>query len=317
MTVLADSAGSGAHGTYSPAQTGLSIPHLWSGKLLVKFYAASVVTAISNTEYEGEIKNQGDTVNIRRTPDITIGDYTKGLGLTIENPAPDTIVLEISHGKYWAFLSEDVDEHQSDYDRKADWSGDAAEQMKITVDTQVLAATPATAATGNYGSTAGVISGSVDLGTTAQWVQLTKANILDVIVDCGVVLDEQNVPEAGRFVVMPAWACGMIKKSDLQDASLAGDSTSILRNGRIGMIDRFELYRSNLLTDTTDEAAEVTSCLFGQKTGLTFAGQFVKNESVRSTATFGTINRGLKVYGFKTVKPEAIGHLYASAAVNV
>ena len=317
MAVLADSGGSGAHGAYAPAQTGISIPHLWSGKLLVKFYAASVVPAISNTEYEGEIKNQGDTVNIRNTPTITIGAYTKGLDLTVENPDPTLTVLEISFGKYWAFLSEDTDEHQSDYDRKADWSGDAAEQMKITVDTQVLAATPATAATGNFGNAAGVISGSIALGATADWVQLTKANILDVIVDCGVVLDEQNVPETGRFVVMPAWACGMVKKSDLQDASLAGDGTSILRNGRIGMIDRFELFRSNLLDTATDEAATVTSCLFGQKSGLTFAGQFVKNESVRSTATFGTINRGLKVYGFKTIKPEAIGHLYASAEVNV
>lgn len=317
MAVIADKGAGGAHGTYSPAHTGVAIPHLWSGKLLVKFYAASVVPAIANTEYEGEIKNQGDTVNIRNTPSINIGDYTKGLSLTVENPDPVLTVLEISYGKYWAFLSEDVDTHQIDYDNVEDWSSDAAEQMKITVDTGVLAAIPADAATGNFGNTAGVISGDIDLGATAQWVQLTKANILDVIVDCGTVLDEQNVPESDRWIVAPAWACGMIKKSDLQDASLAGDSTSILRNGRIGMIDRFTLYRSNLLDTTTDEAATVTSCLFGHKSALTFAGQFVKNESVRSTATFGTINRGLKVYGFKTIKPEALGHLYASSEVNV
>ena len=317
MTVVADSGASAPYEAYSSAQSGKSIPHLWSGKLLVKFYAASVVPAIANTDYEGEIKNQGDTVNIRTTPDITIGAYTKGLDLTIENPVPATVVLEISFGRYWAFLSEDADEHMSDYDRKADWSGDAAEALKINIDTQVLGALPATAATGNFGSAAGVISANIDLGTTAQWVQLTKANVLDVIVDCGTVLDEQNVPEDGRYIVMPARACGMIKKSDLQDASFAGDQTSILRNGRIGMIDRFELFRSNLLAQTTDETKEVTSMVFGQRTGLTFASQFVKNESIRSPNTFGTINRGLKVYGFKTIKDTAIGHLYASADANL
>jgi len=306
-----------AHGTYNPTHTGITIPHLWSGKLLVKFYAASVVTAISNTDYEGEIKGQGDTVNIRQTPDVTIGTYTKGLSLTIQNPETTLVTLEISHGKYWAFLSEDVDTHQIDYDNVEDWSSDAAEQMKIVVDTAILAATPATAATGNYGNAAGVISGGVALGATNDWVQLTKTNVLDVIVDCGTVLDEQNVPEADRFIVLPAWACGMIKKSDLQDASLSGDNTSILRNGRIGMIDRFTLYRSNLLATASDEGATTTSALFGHKSGLTFAGQFVKNESVRSTATFGTINRGLKVYGFKTIKASAIGHLYCSSEVNV
>ena len=38
------------------------IPEIWSGKLIEKFYASTVLAAISNTDYEGEIKNQGDKV---------------------------------------------------------------------------------------------------------------------------------------------------------------------------------------------------------------------------------------------------------------
>ena len=311
-----------AHGTYNPTRTGVTIPQLWSGKLLVKFYSASVVPAISNTEYEGEIKDMGDTVKIRTTPDITVNDYTKGLALTIENPAPTTKTLEIAYGKYWAFLDEDVDSHQTDYDHVEDWTSDAAEQVKITVDTGVLADIPADVDSDNAGATAGALSGNIDLGTAGTWVQLTKSTILDTIVDCGTVLDEQNVPESDRFMVLPAWACGMIKKSDLQDASLSGDGASILRNGRIGMIDRFEIYRSNLLDVTVDldganPDANVTNCLFGHRSALTFAGQFTKNETVRSTATFGDIHRGLKVYGYEVIKPEALGLLYASAQANV
>lgn len=306
-----------AHGTYNPTRTGVTIPQIWSGKLLVKFYEASVVPAISNTEYEGEISAMGDTVKIRNTPDISIGDYTKGLALTIQNPAPVATTLEISYGKYWAFLDEDVDSHQTDYDHIEDWTGDAAQRVKIAVDTQLLALFDADADSDNSDGAAGAISGNIDLGTTAQWVQLTKTNILDTIVDCGTVLDEQNVPEEDRWIVMPAWACGMIKKSDLQDASLSGDGTSILRNGRIGVIDRFEIFRSNLLETVTDEAKTVTNMLFGHRSAIAFAGNFTKNETVRSTATFGDIHRGLKVYGYKTVKPEALGVLYASAAANV
>ena len=61
------------------------------------------------------------------------------------------------------------------------------------------------------------------------------------------MLDEQNIPEQGRWIVMPAWAAALIKASELRQAYLSGDQTSILRNGRLGMIDRFTLYVSNLL----------------------------------------------------------------------
>ncbi|MBA1914630.1 hypothetical protein, partial [Escherichia coli] len=75
----------------------------------------------------------------------------------------------------------------------------------------------------------------------------------------GQVLDEQNIPEVGRWAVMPAWAGRMIKQSELRQAYLSGDSVSMLRNGRLGMVDRFTIYISNLLpnnsTDSTNFAA--------------------------------------------------------------
>ena len=184
--------------------------------------------------------------------------------------------------------------------------------MKINVDTEVLAAVDADAHADNVGAAAGARSSSFDLGATGAWEVVTKSNVLDYIVDTGSVLDEQDVPESDRWMVLPAWMCGMIKKSDLKDASLAGDGTSIMRNGRIGMIDRYTLYMSNLLEVVNDGGTNVTNCLFGHKSAITFAGQFVKSESLPSPTTFGTLYRGLKVYGFKVVKPESLGVLYAA-----
>ena len=51
-----------------PTYTGNFIPEIWSGKLIENFYDATVLAAISNTDYEGEIRSMGDTVNIRTTP---------------------------------------------------------------------------------------------------------------------------------------------------------------------------------------------------------------------------------------------------------
>lgn len=292
--------------------SGNAVPNVtWTGKLLYKFYSATVLADISNTEYEGTIANFGDSVTIRTTPDITISDYSKGQALSIQRPEPSTIDLKIDKGKYWNFVADDVDKYQSDYEFIEDWTRDASEQLKITIDTDILGAVYASADANNAGATAGLKSNNINLGVTGTPLQLTKVNILDKIVDLGTVLDEQNVPESDRFIIFPPWACALVKKSDLRDASIAGDGQSILRNGRLGVIDGFTIYRSNLLTRTTDGSNTVTNIVAGQKTALTFASQFIENETLRGETTFGTIFRGLQVFGYKVIKPEAMMHLYA------
>ena len=83
-----------------PQQSGILIPNkVWAGKLLVKFYEATVLGDIANTEYEGEISDMGDNVVIRTTPSITIRDYSKGGNLTVERPEPEIKELPIDKGK--------------------------------------------------------------------------------------------------------------------------------------------------------------------------------------------------------------------------
>src|SRR5262249_24196987 len=125
------------------------------------------------------------------------------------------------------------------------------------------------------------------------------------------VLDEQNIPETGRWLVAPPWFCGIVKKSDLRNASISGDGISLLRNGRLGMIDRFTLYCSNLLPTATEGTATATHIMAGHPDGLTFASQISKVETLRSESTFGTLLRGLQVYGAKVLDGIALTELYA------
>src|SRR4051812_25132198 len=120
----------------SPAYSGTFIPEIWSGKLIEKFYATTVLAAISNTDYEGEIKNQGDKVIIRTRPTITIRDYTVGQSLLVERPSSNVVSLLIDKGKYFNTILDDVHEVQSDMNQMSMWSDDASEQMKTTIDTE-------------------------------------------------------------------------------------------------------------------------------------------------------------------------------------
>lgn len=368
----------------SPAYSGIFIPAIWSGKFVEKFYDATVLGAIASTDYEGEIRNFGDTVNIRTNPSINILPYTTDQVLTVQRPSSNLVTLSINQGAYFNTVLDDVFEIQADVDLLSNWADNASEQMKVYVDTAILAvpsignqvagATTITVTPGsaqNMGPGAGRLSQTINLGastnsvifnaqfvaaakyfgaplwlaraagtstTGTQYGQTTVAagsgftsasarGILDFIIDCGLVLDEQRCPETGRWIVLPAWAAAMIKRSAFQQAYLTGDAVSIARNGRLGMIDRFTVYVSNLLPigsgagagtagATTGNAVVLAASLaageygvyFGHALGLTFASQMTKVETLRSESTFGTLMRGLQVWGFQVINGTIVGY---------
>jgi hypothetical protein len=266
-----------------------------------------VLSAISNTDYEGEIQNMGDRVKIRTKPTITIRDYKADGLLGLDRPTGGSVELYIGNGKYFSLILDDVMEVQSDLNLLSIWSDDASQQLKITVDRDVLGSIVGGANAANRGATAGKLSANLNLGIKGTPVVTVgrqasppvagQIEIIDVLLRLGQVLDEQDIPEIGRWVVMPSWAGRMIKQSELRQAYLSGDPVSMLRNGRLGMVDRFTIYVSNLLpssaTDATNFAAGEAPIFAGHAHAITFASQISKVETLRSELTFGNILRGL------------------------
>lgn len=300
----------------SPAYSGTFIPEIWSGKLIEKFYAATVLAAISNIDYEGEIKAYGDKVIIRTIPTITIKPYLAGGDLEVERPGSDVVNLLIDKGQYFNTILDDVMKIQSDINQMSLWSDDASQQMKITVDTDVLGGILNQAtATYNRGVAAGKISGNINLGVTTSPLSVVanapasgQVDVVGVITRLGQVLDEQNIPEIGRWIVIPTWFGTLIKRSELRQVFMSGDNVTMLRNGRLGQVDRFTIYVSNLLPNGVAGglAAGEFAVYAGHSHALTFASQMTKVETLRSERTFGTLLRGLQVYGYKVVDGQAL-----------
>ena len=324
------------------------IPTLYAGQLLVKFYESSVLSVIANTDYEGQIKAQGDSIIIRKTPDITIRDHEKGMTLVNEYPALGSLTMNVDKGRYYAFVTDDVDEAQTDIKSYiSNFTSEAAYHMRNEIEKEVLSGVvPDVGLQGTVrGINLGAIGSTADAtpaATNADPVTLSKTTILDKIIECGQLLDENNVPEDGRFILLPPAFISLLKLSDLRQANLTGDSITPLRNGQVGMIDRFTIYSTNnlkadvaaassnanetvisSLTDTdstaatgddtaqTDATGAFRNCLFGHKAGISFASQMTKSESMTNPDGFGQLHRGLQVFGYKVVKPEAVGNLYA------
>ena len=263
------------------------IPEVFSKLLQAKFYSSSVLPAISNTDYEGEISGQGDKVHVRTVPTVTINDYTGSVAN--QNLTTDTVTLNIDTAKYYSFKVDDVLAAQSDINMLEEASADAAEQMRIAVETDVLSS---------------VVG---DAGTTMADYTAATGTVLSQILDMAVQLDEDNIPEEGRFIVLSPAQISMLKQTDLKAAYLTGDGTSPLRNGKVGTIDRFTVYQSNLLYKPTEgNDSGKTHVLAGHSKGITFASQFTNTETVRLTDTFGDAVRGLKVYGSKVINPDCL-----------
>lgn len=308
----------------NPAYSGTFIPTIWSGKLNAKFYATTVFGEIANTNYEGDIKNIGDKVVINNIPSVTINDYTVGNTLSYEVPAPSKVELDISKAKYFGVNVSDVLEYQSQPKLMDMFTNDAAKQMAINIDTDLLKNSMDTVAAKNRGTTAGVRSGSFNLGgagtgaatDAGALLSLSTSNIVSTITSMASVLDEQNVPDTDRFLVISPAVRNLLMGSNLQQAYLTGDSQSILRNGKIGTIDRFTIYVSNLLPTaaadknfdgTTNTGATARKCIVaGHTTAISFASQIAKVESLQNPNDFGTLVRGLNIYGYKTIKPESL-----------
>jgi len=318
--------GSGAFDT-NPSYSGAFIPTLWSGKLLAKFYQNTMLSEVTNTDYEGELKNQGDTVRIRLAPSISISDYTVGQNLSYEVPTPIFQDMQVNKGKYFGVQVNDVLSYQSDMNLMNMFTEDAAKQLKIAIENEVFFNSFVTEgpAAANEGATAGAISAAYNLGTdTAPIDQATPENVLKAILRMSTVLDEQNVPEDGRFLILSPYDRHLLMQSSIAQAYFTGDQSSTIRTGKIGMLDRFSVYVSNLLpkgaagkalvaglTDpstggSVSNAKARRTMIAGTKAATSFAMTINKTEPLRNQTDFGDIVRGLAVYGRKVVKPQAL-----------
>ena len=315
--------GSGAFDT-TPSYSGAFIPTLWSGKLLAKFYQNTILSEITNTDYEGELKNQGDTVRIRLAPSISIQDYTVGQTLSYEVPTPIYQDMQVNKGKYFGVQVNDVLAYQADMDLMNMFTEDAAKQLKISIENEVFFNSFVTEgpAAANEGSTAGAISAAYNLGT--DLVPVAGSDVLNTILRMSTALDEQNVPEDGRFLVISPYDRHLLMQSNIAQAYFTGDQSSVVRTGKIGMLDRFNVYVSNLLPKggagkslvaglsgvgsgaTLTDAVARRTMIAGTKQAVSFAMTVDKTEPLRNQTDFGDIVRGLAVYGRKVVKPEAL-----------
>lgn len=270
------------------------IPTIWSARLNEKFKKNLVYGNCVNTDYEGEIQGQGSTVKINSIGAVTIGDYDKTTGIgTPEELSSDQTSLVIDQAKYFNFQVDDIDKAQANVDLLEGGIKEAAFGLANTADKYIA---------GFYTE----VKAGNTIGDDTTPIVPTKDNAYDYLVDLGVILDENDVPEDNRFVVVPAWFYGLLVKDPRFTKEM-----DVMRTGFVGNIDNMAVYKSNNVPNTTGTKYKIIA---GHKSAISFAGQVDSVEGYRPESQFSDAIKGLQVYGAKCIKPEGIAVLTANKA---
>jgi hypothetical protein len=285
------------------------IPAVWAASLLSNLNNAHVYAKLCNRDYEGDISGVGDTVKINAIGNPTIGNYTKNTNMSaVETLTDAQTTLLIAYAKYFNFQVDDIDKVQqkpkvmNEAMKNAAWGlADAVDQGLAGLYTEVPAA--------NYASS------STDAAPVACGSLTAGSSFYDRLVDLSVILDDNNTPTDGRWVVVPNWARGvMAKDSRFVNATQLGND--IRARGVVAQAAGFDIYQSNNISKAGSTSTSSYRVIAGHPMAWSYAEQVSQVEAYRPELRFADAVKGLLVYGYKVVRPSNLAVLFAKFATS-
>lgn len=113
-------------------------PVKYSLKLVELLYNDNVLPNITNTNYEGQIKDSGDRVRVRTAGKIALSAYTKGMQLVKQELTPTYEDLIIDKQYYFSFGVDDVDKIQNDIPAITEYAKSTKNDMEDLINVDVL-----------------------------------------------------------------------------------------------------------------------------------------------------------------------------------
>jgi len=123
---------------YTNLNSGNFSPVIYSKQVQLAFRKASIVDAITNNDYFGEIANMGDTVKIIKEPEISVSAYLRGTTITQQDLTDNDFSLVVDKANYFAFKVDDIEEAHSHINFQTLASDRAAFRLADQHDQEVL-----------------------------------------------------------------------------------------------------------------------------------------------------------------------------------
>ena len=254
-------------------------PVIYSKQAQIAFRKAATVAAITNSEYFGEIANQGDTVRIMKEPEITVNTLKRGTTLATQVLNDADFQLVVDQANYFQFELDDIEEAHSHIDFMKLATDRAGYRLADTYDLEVLAYlcgynADGTARTAPNGTKADATAGNDELlaanklditsfgnitttatagdsipvaprfgGATAA--STSTATPLQVIARMGRLLDQRNVDTRGRWLVVDPVFVEMLKDEDSRVLNADFGGSGLMNGLVLNNLHGFRVYVSN------------------------------------------------------------------------
>lgn len=268
------------------------IPQIWAARLLAALQKELVYAqpGVVNRDYEGEIRDQGDTVKIGTIGEITIGNYTKDTDMDVQLLDDADMLLEINQQKYFNFIVDDLDRAQQNANTIEEAMQRAAYRLKNAAD--VFVASHHVYAVADTG-----------VGDDTTPLNALASNVAyNLLVDLGLRLDDRDIPSKDRFVIVPPFFHAALLKDDKFVATGGDMAEETLRNGEVGRAAGFRVLKSTNCPNVSETKYKIIA---GHPIAFTYAEQISKVEEYRPEKRFGSGVKGLHVYGGRLARPQA------------
>lgn len=335
---------------YGNLPNGVFSPTIYSKKVQKQFRRTAVANGITNSDYMGEIKAFGDSVKIIKEPDVQIFAHARGMQITPQDLEDDDFYLVVDRSNAFAFGIDDIEKKQSHVNWMEMASDRAAYNMSMVYDRDILGYmsgyqynestgvwTARTTAVGEKAEptadsdellathkltrasfvVGGSASESISVGTAGTY----DATPLAILNRMNRMLDLQNVPKEGRYVVIdPIFVEKLMdENSKLVNNDYAANQNAggQLTNGKLiaQKIRGFEVYESNNLpvlgsgpgnVDTDGNTTNFGVVVAGHRGSVATAQQLEKVEHFRDPYGFRDIVRGMNLYARKILRPQGL-----------
>ncbi len=289
------------------------LPAVYSKKVLNFFRKASVIEAITNTDYAGELSAFGDSVKIIKEPTITVYQYERGADVTQSKLTDAELTLVVDTANAFKFKVDDIESNMSHVNWREVASSSAAYALKDAFDEGVLATmfSGVSASSPNHilgsDSATDLAAGTFDgTGNLDIGFDSSEHDPIDVLGHMARLLDDSNIPEEGRWFVASPDFYEVLSSTASKLLSVdynAGQGS--IRNGLVtsGKLRGFSMYKSNNIADTSNAAGK---CIGGHMSSTATAQTITSTEVIRDPDSFGDIVRGLHVYGAKVLQASAM-----------
>lgn len=233
---------------------------------------------ISNTKFEGEFKNGNDTVHFPRLTKIQSLDLaTSYSSVTIQNlvEADETFTLDTR--KHFAFEVSEEDRIELRVDPQSRAILDGGEAFASDWDDTIMAQ--------HANATYTLDDGDMETATNGgagNAVILSKSNIYDLVTAAVEIMDNNNMPDSDRFMVVSPAEFRLLAKSDeFLPATSLGDQTA--RKGFMGQVNGVNIIKSNNLVTASSIKHILAGAGAGERAPVSFAANIRPRVEITSS----------------------------------